>query len=118
MLRSPGYRREWVIMVWLVVAFVLFPLTPPISQQISFDEPTLGQSNETLVCMRLEPSEACKWFPPPKAPVLGEDHILERLYIPWIIIYLCFLLSKIPKLLKRSLLAPLKFTSMYVIASS
>ncbi|MBE1444137.1 hypothetical protein [Paenibacillus sp. OAS669] len=107
--------RQWLILVWFVVCFVLFPLTPPISQNLTFEENMLSQFNETPAFMRVVP-EATKISVPvliPPVPWFDKERP-DPCYLLLIVTFVIFLRSKIPKILKKAVLAPLKYTSDYV----
>lgn len=112
-------HRYWTIFVWIVVGFFLFPLTPPISQNVTFEENVLSQFNETPAFLRVKP-ETSKVSVPVLFPVIPcylkddePDPCLPLLYV----IYALFLFSKLRELLKKHMLAPLKFTSDYVVSA-
>ncbi|MCS7463694.1 hypothetical protein N0M98_26670 [Paenibacillus doosanensis] len=108
--------RRWVVLVWFVVGLVLFPLTPPISQNVTFEQNVLSPFNETPAFMRVAPESFKITVPalPPPIPWHEQEHRPDPCYLLLLVIYIIFLHSKIPKILKKVVLAPLKYTSDYV----
>lgn len=109
-------NRQWIILVWFVVCLVVFPLTPPISQNLTFEENVLSQFNETPAFMRVAPETSKITVPVllPPVPWYEKEHQPDPCYLLLLVTYIIFLHSKIPKLLRRVVLAPLKYTSDYV----
>ncbi|OXM85698.1 hypothetical protein [Paenibacillus rigui] len=112
-------HRHWIILVWIVVGFFLFPLTPPISQNISFGEHVVSQMNETPAFMRIK-SESSQPSVPAIYPAMPwkdwedePDPCFPLLYV----LFVVFLYSKLRERLRKYMLAPLKFTSAYVAYS-
>jgi hypothetical protein len=115
-LQRSSRNRQLVVLIWFVVGFFVFPLTPPISHNLTLHQNVIGQSSETPAFTRVEQA-------PSKIVVLD----LKPIQVPWhdlipdpfypclFVVFLFFLQSKIRELLKRRMLAPLKFTSIYVI---
>ncbi len=112
-------NRQWIILVWFVVCLVVFPLTPPISQNLTFEENVLSQFNETPAFMRVAPESSKITVPVllPPVPWYEKEPSPDPCYPLLIVTFFIFLHSKIPKLLKRVVLAPLKYTSDYVVVT-
>jgi hypothetical protein len=115
-LQRSSRSRQLVVLIWFVVGFFVFPLTPPISHNLTLEQNVIGQSTETPAVTRMEQA-------PSKIAVIG----LKPIQVPWndlipdpfytclFVVFLFFLQSKIREQLKGRMLAPLKFTSIYVI---
>ncbi|MDF2964060.1 MAG: hypothetical protein K0S39_5795 [Paenibacillus sp.] len=116
MYTSERNRRHWVVLVWFIVAFFVFPLTPPISQSLPYEEHLSGQSNHAQVYMHLEPVPSKpSAYKPVKSGV--ETYYKESFYyyLSLLVLFLLHIHCKVPEVMKQYLLAPLKFTSDYVI---
>jgi len=113
-------HRYWVILVWVIIGFFLFPLTPPISQNITFQENALSQFNETPAFVRVKP-ETSDFTVPLLYPIdswYAEDEEPDPCFPFLYALFGVFLFSKLRELLRKRLLAPLKFTSAYVASRS
>jgi hypothetical protein len=115
-LQRSSRSRQLVVLIWFVVGFFVFPFTPPISHNLTLEQNVIGQSTETPAFTRMEQA-------PSKIVVI----VLKPILVPWqdpmpdpfytclLVVFLFFLQSQIRELLKGRMLAPLKFTSIYVI---
>ncbi|TDG00809.1 hypothetical protein [Paenibacillus piri] len=112
-------NRFWVIFVWLIVGFFIFPLTPPISQQLPYEDTVLNQPANSFTAMHLEtvPSKQAVNLHKPTWP-RNEQETEKWFGLSLLILFIIFLHSKVPELLRRFLLAPLKFTSVFVVMLS
>jgi len=75
-----------------------------------------GEAAKNHTIMHLEPVPAKLAVSPFKPLLPTNGYALEKsFYLALLILFLLFLHSKVPEILKRFLLNPIKFTSIYVI---
>jgi len=110
------HRRHWVVLVWITIIFFLFPLTPPISQHFPFEESALGQAADTPAFMHAEPVPAKVSVYVQKPAPQQHEYDIKEYYLSIFVVFIYFLHSKAREMLKRRMLAPLKFTSVYVVS--
>ncbi|CAG7652189.1 hypothetical protein ACFQI7_19500 [Paenibacillus allorhizosphaerae] len=110
------HRRHWVVLVWITIIFFLFPLTPPISQHFPFEESVLGQAADTPAFMHAEPVPAKVSVYVQKPSLLQHEYDNKKYYLSLYVVFIFFLHSRAREILKRRMLAPLKFTSVYVVS--
>jgi uncharacterized membrane protein YgcG len=117
-LHCPARRRHWIILVWIVIAFFIFPLTPPISQQLPYEDSVSGKIEYSHTYMHLEQAPSKQAVNPARPLYTWVESSFEKgYYLILLILFFIFLRSKVPEQLKKYLLGPIKFTSIYVIDS-
>lgn len=106
-------KHQWKILVWIILALFIFPLTPPISHHFSSDTEVLVLANTTQVLTIQEHSPTKKTIYTLVDKLRSYDDFIAEYETTVFVIFIVFILSKIWLRLKALLLSFLKFSSGY-----
>ncbi|MFD0696944.1 hypothetical protein ACFQZT_23015 [Paenibacillus sp. GCM10027628] len=107
-------RHVWMLWIWITLGLFVFPLTPPISQHFPADVEILVESNTTQVLSHQETLPSKETIFTNENNIHWYDDFHKEYFITVFVVFILFLDSDVRELLKGTLLAFRKFTSLYV----